>query len=528
MKNLINITDDMSRRYQFVADMTDNTTYTDNRFKMVRSVPDTGYEVRSDDYSQPLYLVNYNDKCFTYRNVNDYTTVDMSVIPCENLHGISQQYITLRTCRIRILLPDLNPSIFDKTVYYYISATTHIGGRHLTLNSAVVSAQDFIASDSIKNINGYTYSNYYEFDVIDPFDIYFDNQFAHFRNKYFYTDNDFNDSTAVVTVNISVLDKTSDKMYMNSITFGSGSSILITDNYSHIDLHAKLHDEIDTRGYLSFTSRLEYNRDIYSNIKDYFRRNYNFEVDSITKEISILDNDNLYRMFRYDNNVMSEYMGVEGVDVPLSFAYESPDWHNNAINVFHQRPFDGWDEYIDGMYAQCVYKIYSHGDVKLMLKSNRLYITQDIYRFMIQGARKIYLNNIDMNIDQIKIINHIENKIMTMERPDDFKSNIVRPVFYKSYNNDTINIYRDVTQTLAIDLSRYINSVNMFTLMISGVKYNEIARQANQVIFKIQGNISIDMQDGDKINETIYYILDEHGEMVTTGKVTFIPHIDAK
>ena len=173
----------------------------------------------------------------------------------------------------------------------------------------------------------------------------------------------------------------------------------------------------------------------------------------------------------------------------------------------------------------------------MYIKTNRVYITQDEYRFIINNPETINLNDIDMNIENVKIINKIENNVIQIQRPDDYKANLVRPVFYKAYSADTIVVMRDakvggtLKQYISIDLPSNVspNAIKLFTLRISGQMFTEVARQMNQVIFLINPGVKIDVDEEDNlINETQYNVLKDNEEEAFYGKVIFSPSVTIK
>jgi hypothetical protein len=270
-----------------------------------------------------------------------------------------------------------------------------------------------------------------------------------------------------------------EREYHNSLSFGSGSTILIPDDYSNMNMDVTGVLSFDS---LKFKSTLMFNRTIYSSIEDYFLKNYNMNIDFITKELTILDDDNIYRMFQWNHDLRSDINDDDRADfnitdkTPFDMCDNSEQWNDYDINIYRQQPFIGWYDFINGMYAQCVYKVYSDGIPKMYIKTNRVYITQDEYCFLINNPMTINLNDITMNVENVKIINKIENNVIQIQRPDDYKNNLVKPVFYKAYSADTIVIMRDpnvggsLKQYISIELPSNVsaNAIKLFRLRING------------------------------------------------------------
>ena len=168
------------------------------------------------------------------------------------------------------------------------------------------------------------------------------------------------------------------------------------------------------------------------------------------------------------------------------------------------------------MYAQVYFIIQKNNEDILVLLSNKIYITQEIFKYLMnENIRKINLENVDMNTNNFNIVNIIENKIVTLERPNEYKSNIVKPVFVKVQEADNIRIHKSVTENICINLDAYKNKVSSFVLKIGNTNFYEIGRINSGIVFKVIGT-NIQLDNG------YYYILNNEGELVTTGKFTTI------
>jgi hypothetical protein len=105
--------------------------------------------------------------------------------------------------------------------------------------------------------------------------------------------------------------------------------------------------------------------------------------------------------------------------------------------------------------------------------------------------------------------------VVSVERPNDYKSNIVKPIFVKVQDAGAIRLHRSVTENISINLDAYKNKVNAFVLKIGDMNFYEIGRINSGIIFKVIGTNLPDV-DG------FYYILNENGELVTTGKYSIV------
>ena len=155
----------------------------------------------------------------------------------------------------------------------------------------------------------------------------------------------------------------------------------------------------------------------------------------------------------------------------------------------------------------------------LVLTSNRVFITQEEFKYfmkMSEGVleiRQVNLDSLNMEVNNYKVVNVIENKIVSVERPSDYRANIYKPIFVKVQETDSIRLHSAVTENIVINLDAYKNKVNSFILKVGDTNYYEIGRINSGIVFKVVGN-SLPSEDG------IYYILNEDGELVTSGKYT--------
>ena len=113
-------------------------------------------------------------------------------------------------------------------------------------------------------------------------------------------------------------------------------------------------------------------------------------------------------------------------------------------------------------------------------------------------------------------VNTTVRQELVMNSQTDSHVGIVKPVFIQAKASAGIVVHPQVNENIIINLDRYKSSVSTFTLKIEGAYFSEIARMPNGIVFNIQGN-----KLPGSITEGIYYILNEMGDLVTTGKYTY-------
>jgi hypothetical protein len=115
------------------------------------------------------------------------------------------------------------------------------------------------------------------------------------------------------------------------------------------------------------------------------------------------------------------------------------------------------------------------------------------------------------------VVNKIENNILQIERPNESKSNIIQPVFFRVKETEFLTIHPAVTENISINLDDYKSKVKNFILQIEGCTFKQIGTNSYGALFKVVGsNLPKNMPTG------LYYILDENYELITTGKYKYV------
>ena len=122
----------------------------------------------------------------------------------------------------------------------------------------------------------------------------------------------------------------------------------------------------------------------------------------------------------------------------------------------------------------------------------------------------------NMEIINYNVINKIENKIVQLERPDNSKSNIIQPVFFKVKDTEKLTIHPAVTENICINLDDYKSKVKSFKLQIENKVFEQIGVNQYGVLFKIVGSLL-----PNEIKTGTYYILNEDNILVTNGKYNY-------
>lgn len=116
------------------------------------------------------------------------------------------------------------------------------------------------------------------------------------------------------------------------------------------------------------------------------------------------------------------------------------------------------------------------------------------------------------NIDKINCI--IEKNVI--EEPKVYNTKAVpkviyKPIFYRTYDLQSIKLRMGLSQNIGINLSEYMTKVEGFKLSIEGKESIESARNDIYIIFKVDTTIL-------SVPSGTYHILDQDGEYISSGE----------
>lgn len=404
-----------------------------------------------------------------------------------------------------LYFPRFSVDTYQTGVYYILTLNTWINDTCVFLGSYLIDRKEAVASS--QGVRRFLNDEYYEYvrvNTVDPFYLNYGDEWKDFRIVFCGEDDEQKNNTAS-NINITLTPvKKVDGIWIKLDEYDSyQSAIVINNNEDSNYLTPKLMLE-NGDGNPKFYCGLVFN-DVYkNNFEDYLRETYQITVDEnfkIKYGFVIGDKDNPYK---YTEHVF------DYAETGTSFELD-------------EFVFDSWNDYVEGMYAQVYVILQKHDEDILVLISNQVYITQEEFKYFmrmpegeilennIREIRKVDLDSLDMDVNKYNVVNVIENKIVSVERPSDYKANIIKPVFIKVQDADSIRLHRSVTENIVINLDAYKNKVKAFILKVGDTNYYEIGRVNSGIIFKVVGS-SLPEEDGN------YYILNDDGELVTTGK----------
>lgn len=185
-------------------------------------------------------------------------------------------------------------------------------------------------------------------------------------------------------------------------------------------------------------------------------------------------------------------------------------------------PYKSNMDYMEGLHAVSIIHVLFNGEhgeeLNLDIKSVPFPLTPDNFAQMISASQDKHQIDIpeDMVINNTRIVSKTEQKIVNMTAETDSKANIIQPVFFRVRELAQITVHPAVTENICINLDAYKSQCERFYIKIEGTSFPEIGRVESGIIFKIQGNLL-----PGAIQMGTYYILNEKGELVTTGKYMY-------
>lgn len=484
MRNIINIRDRERRMPYFIEVQEDSGVYVTNQFRLV-SIESTT-QVTGNDMTRIISLSNEDDPILV-RNENTWT---YRLMPTETeYYGFPE---SINGMRLRLIVPDYSPSTYTDKLHYTLDISTRIGLKKIVLACMQFTEMDLLTLEHPFSSAGYDYHQYIDVDILNPWSLCYEDEYLTFRQMACGERVDTNNCGALLDVELNVVTTDDDVTYIPSIQYSSGRNLMLINERDSDYMTLRLEDHI-TDGRISYDTVLEFNEAYDGDFKKYLSETYFIDAEYLIPELVLMDADHIYRID----------------DLPLDYSMNIQHGFNDD-----ELRFDSMDEWISGMYLTATYRIFDASGNELMdIRSNDLPMTID--RFARLVGPKIIFDD-EMNITNLDIVNKIEKNIISVERPDDYKSNIIRPVFYRAYDAKDIILYNGVTFNVGIDLDQYKTKVTSFTLQVEGCSFSETGRVPGYIIFTVSGN------QLPKENPTgTYYILGDNQELVTTGKYSY-------
>lgn len=483
MRTNINISGE-NKVFNYLIEYTNGEEYSNNPFL---------YKLDEDKFAlcinEPEYIRNVN----TWLKLED-VLLDYEVSSNSYPESYSIGYITL-------YFPFYSLDIYKPGSNYAITISIKIGNTDIILGSQVVNRMDASATPH-KQAFGQDYQEGIQIPIVNPFDLIYDTNWSNFRQYVCGKLSENNDITSLLHISLQPVDL-KDDIYIKSNTYIGGQNSLPISNNNYLRLHVdtNINNYLQQNGTPSIVCNTLFNEK-FANLGSYLRSTYGLTEYKAKYKIVIGNETDIY--------FMGEKESQGGV---VSF---------NKSEITAEGNFSNWNGWKEGIFIVGSIDILDKNDNNILyILSNKLPLSQNIYKFFINNESNITLNSvnldsINMNLINISATNKIENKIIKTQVVSESKNHLIQPIFFRSVESSNIIIHPKVTETICINLDMYKSKIDRFVIQIDGVNFNEIGRTSAGVLFKIYHNkLSGNNQNGN------YYILNTENELVTSGKYTY-------
>ena len=506
----INIIDD-DKRFQYILE------YVDNAENNVSS--NLSYVEDRDGLRIDFFQVGAPE----YQRFNNYWKLYEGA---SHEHSHLPQHYNLSS--VNVYFPNSSVETYSNNNLYMLTVNTWVHGHIVYLGTYLLDRSKALACKRETKFLNRQYYEYVNVKFIDPYYLIYADEWKEFRQQICGEDerDDYEQNNTGSVLNFTLYPVTESELgYVKLDPYiGGQNAINISDEVSdYIGTNIKLNDERDRYGVLA---NLSFNRDycsgekqMLSDLKQYLRETYDINDRlALDYELVVMDDDNIYKVVTKNIEELEEDQDISHLFTRNDLAFSN--WR-------------GWKEGLYFSLSVMISTIYTNEDdeeVKeevLLLRSNTISITQDVMKFFIISdpniPQSINLDEVDMNNYNINAVNKVEKKIIQLDRPDNNKGNLIKPVYFRARELNELVVHPNVTENISFNLDAYKSQVERFFLQIDGVVFPEFARVASGVIFRIVG---ADLpystnEEGNRISEGVLYLLNQDKELITTGKYRY-------
>lgn len=434
-----------------------------------------------------------------YRYKNEWYHTDFT--------EMSNQYIPTNTdvSTVRIYIPEHSVDTYAKNAKYALTANTWVNGVKINLGTMIFRSIDTLAvNDAIKDGNN-QYYEYIDMNIIDPYDIIYSDRWDQFRKSLCNEPINVNNTGALLNVSLYIVEEYENKFIIKDGWVGGYNTFNIC-NESTEYMKLNLSPSLNPFGWkFNLTINSQYNW-----LLTYLNETYGIDVShkDINLEIVLKSKDSIVP------GPKIIYTGFEQI-----MSWDHIKEYNTEGRTGFYEVFKSWDNFEDGWFVVGSLNIIMNDDEILNVISNQVPLTQEIFKYFVESEKQTskIIEPKDMEIINYNVVNKIENKIVQIERPDNSKSNIIQPMFFKVKDSEKLTIHPAVTENICINLDDYKSKVKEFKLQIEGCIFNQIGVNHYGVIFSVTGSSL-----PNKISEGTYYVLNEDSVLITTGKYKYV------
>ncbi len=417
---------------------------------------------------------------------NAISTTNGYIMNTESVFNTNFEYQTLR-----IWFPAYSIDTFRTGFYYLVDVKTYVCGKETSLGTFVIDRYNALCGWKV--FNSIPYTEYVDIQIPNVKKLLYGDEWTDFRKSINENLESFNSETTniIVCVTPALYEDNIYKIYK----YDSGVAVLELDeedNDMKVVLSTNISESTETP---KFIATIKFNN-MYDNLLQYISETYCIENPILLWEFYISKGTETYTYLKSNEQEQSVSFTIDDLN------------------------FESWDDWVP--YSQAYVKCYIiHQDGIYTFESNKINITQDVIKYFIKSSsiknKNIPLSKIQMINYNIDFVNKVVKNVISVERPADYKANIIKPVFFKVKDGININIHKDVSENICLPLNQYKAQCSMFYLKIEDATFPESGRVSEGVIFKIDcGKLT------KKLNTSTYYILNSDMELITSGKYTYI------
>lgn len=420
---------------------------------------------------------------------------------------------------VNVYFPTYGVETYTGNWLYVFSAYTYINGDKIVLNETVLDRRNAISYPGKKEMNNIRYMEYINIIFPDPWELAYSDDWAPFRQQVCGEPANLNNTGSMLTIEIHPVKKLSDTKWSKLDNYLGGMNSLLLSNDENMTLTTLISYIAPSTIHLDFV----YNG-IYDSLEEYINETYKLggsDPISLSSTLTLFDNENIYNIYAETGSGSGSGSG-NGSENGIDF-YIVPD----PDDQFSTIKFNSWNEFSAGLQFKAVTEIKVDELPMLTLLSNSISVDQNMFAKILANEAPMDIDSVLSefdndnnttsfnNMNTINIVNKTQKQIINIDKPNDFKNNLTRPVFIRTQASNSIVIHPSATENIAINLREYKNYVETFTLRIADVDFVEYGRQSSNVIFKVVGK-----QLPEEIENGIFYILDDNDEIITTGNYT--------
>lgn len=466
--------------------------------------------IKDIDFDEISHL---NDVIF----IHEYSTIIKNHNTWKKISGIQSNEYTpnqTKSAIIRLYFPEYSIDVYHPGTKYAFSVNTWINGRCIVLASCILERLNTVACSRPKRFCDQIYHECIEFNIIDPFTLHYSDLWRNFRINMCGETTDqklINSTDSMLYFSLHPVENTDDEEYNKMIEFEGGQNTLFLSknpkNYFNLNISTNIDKNLKSNR-PSIDFKIDFNEEYNDNLQEYIYETYGVENCEVQYSLIIGNETDIYAVIEGDWVTSSTY------------SFSKDDIYNSSQN------FTNGEGYKPGMFIVGSVNIFNNDDSLLYKLSNKIPFTPDIFRyfvnteeFVVNGytINSINLDELNMKLLNINVVNKIENKIVQTTGSRNTKSNIVQPIFYRSVESSDIVIHTGVIENICINLDRYKSNVETFYIQLGSSLFHESGRIHSGILFKINGKLLT--KDN---SSSVYFILNENHEVVTTGKYTLL------